>query len=169
MPEIRALPRAGSFARSVARIGLFNCCGIDCCLHGVCLAHSPRIADQSGNLCVCESGSRRSRGIFPGRRGDRPAHHRGDAAGAGECGRDRNDAEKEDGTRTFGRRSKLILFLITNGRCELAPNLSEGVIPKSRVFTSGARDLARITGRRRLIDFAPSLRQVVPMGVHRLD
>jgi|ERR1017187_6079826 hypothetical protein len=47
--------------------------------------------------------------------------------------------------------------------------LLNGVIPKPRVFTSGARDLARIAGDRRSIDFAPSLRQVVPIRVHRLD
>jgi hypothetical protein len=61
---------------------------------------------------------------------------------------------------------------ITHSRMSLYVSrvrLLNGVIPKSRVFTSGARDLAPIAGDRRSIDFAPSLRQVVPMRVHRLD
>ena len=55
--------------------------------------HSSRIADQGRHLRVCESGGRGAGGIFSGRRSDRPAHHRGDAAGAGERGGDHDHAE----------------------------------------------------------------------------
>src|ERR1700684_3293969 len=44
-----------------------------------------------------------------------------------------------------------------------------GVIPKPRVFSSAARDLGRVTWHRRLVDFTPSFRQVVPTRIHRIN
>jgi hypothetical protein len=50
-----------------------------------------------------------------------------------------------------------------------AGTLPNGVIPKPRVFASGARDLARITTERWLINVAPVLSQVMPMRIQGLD
>src|ERR1039457_3679099 len=105
--RIPRLPRAGGLARGMARVGVLDRGGIDHRLHGVCLAHSPRIANQGGNVRVRESGSRGAGGIFSGRRSDWSAHHRGNPAGAGECGGDHDHAEKEAGVQTFHKRNRL--------------------------------------------------------------
>src|ERR1700683_2411569 len=47
--------------------------------------------------------------------------------------------------------------------------LLEGVIPKPRAFSSGARDLARIYCEVGLVDFPPMLRQVMPVRIHCLN
>ena len=44
--------------------------------------------------------------------------------------------------------------------------LINGVIPKPRAFTSGARDLARSSCEFRLVDVAPALRQILPVRIH---
>ena len=86
--RIPRLPCASGVARGVACVGVFDCGRIDRRLHGVCLAASPRIADQGGDLRVCESSGRCSGGIFSGRRSDRSADRRGNIAGAGQRGGD---------------------------------------------------------------------------------
>src|SRR5258708_1159683 len=50
-----------------------------------------------------------------------------------------------------------------------ADPLSEGVIPKPRVFSSGARDLARSSCEVWFVDVTPALRQVMPVRIHRLN
>ena len=92
--RVSRLPRASGVARGVACAGLFDCGGIDCGIHGVCLAHSSRIADQGRDLCLRKSRGRGVGGIFSGRGSDWPAHDCGDTAGAGECGGDYDYAEE---------------------------------------------------------------------------
>jgi hypothetical protein len=50
-----------------------------------------------------------------------------------------------------------------------AGTVIRGVIPKPRVLSSGARDLARTSSEPGLVDVSPSLRQIVPVRIHRLN
>ena len=62
------------------------------------------------------------------------------------------------GTRRFVCRKHETTVLVING-----------VIPKPRVFSSGARDLLPIGTRRRFVQFLPILRQIIPARIHGLD
>jgi len=95
--EFRGFHVQAVFARGMARVGVSDRGRINRGIYSVRLADSSRIADQGGNLCVCESGGRGAGGILPRRGSDRSAHDCGDAAGAGERGGDYDDTEEERG------------------------------------------------------------------------
>ena len=90
------VPGAGSVVERLVRAGLSDHRGLDRGLHRLRLAAALRVADESGDLCVRESGGGGCLGIFLGGEAVGPAHAAGDTAGAGERGRD-HDHEEEQG------------------------------------------------------------------------
>ncbi len=77
----------------MVRAGVPDHCGLDCRIHGLRLVAALRIAHESRNLRVRESGGGGGSGIFSGRGSDWSANDCRNVAGSGERYHDYDDTE----------------------------------------------------------------------------
>src|SRR5215470_4648001 len=99
---------------------LFDHRGLDRQLHSLCLAAGLRIADQSGDVRVRQSGGRGGYRIGFGWRSRRQAYTAGHGTDFGECGGDHDDEGEADeiySERAVTRSCGLVMWHIRLG-CE---------------------------------------------------
>ena len=95
------------FARSVARAALLDCCGVDHRFHGVRVAATSRIANESRHLRVRESDCGRAGRIFSGWRSAHRADHLGNFSGADQRNSDHHHAREETSGISLGGRRRV--------------------------------------------------------------
>ena len=90
---VYGLPRAGSFGARMVRAGLSHHRWFNYWIHRLRLAAALRVADEGGNLRICQSGGRGRFGIFFRRGSGWSQDFAGNFAGVGERRYDYDDAK----------------------------------------------------------------------------
>jgi drug/metabolite transporter (DMT)-like permease len=101
IPRFSSLERV---TRGVVRAAVPDCGGIYCGIYCLRVADSSRIADQSGDVRVCESDCGRAGWIFFWGRGTELAHDCGDHVCVDQRGGDHDHAGEEAGAGTAGEK-----------------------------------------------------------------